>query len=141
MKFTFNLGNLEARQERNNWKEKHCDGNHFHYEPAREMKLENVQLGIEFEMDEVIQICKSSDLTFMELVKLIKELGPQAMDYLSRKEEAKAAVNSRIAELEKDLETARSCKNYIKEKYNKLVRETASKDTTFTKVEDDRELY
>ena len=134
MKFTFNLGNMEIRQERNNWKENERN----HYKPAREMKLENVQLGIEFEVEEMIQMCKSSDLTVIEGIKLIKELGPQFMDILIKKEERKDNLERENQTLRNELESARSCKNYIKERYNEL---KGKIESTSTKLADDRELY
>lgn len=138
MKFKFNLGNVTFNNERNNWSDKRGDVNHYHYDPARSFELKDLNLEIEIGMEEMLEMVKADKETIGTLISTARELVPQL---LAMKNEAKEKevvdLKNKIYGLEAELSAARSCNEYVKEKYNKIIKETEKKSVS----EDDRELY
>ena len=138
MKFTFNLGNIEIRQEKMDVVTWNGKNKHVHHTPERAFNLEGLNLEIEIGMEEMLEMVKADKETIGTLISTARELVPQL---LAMKNEAKEKevvdLKNKIYGLEAELSAARSCKEYVKEKYNKIIKETEKKSVS----EDDRELY
>lgn len=136
MKFTFNLGNVTFNNERNNWSDKRGDMNHYHYEPARSFELKDLNLEVEFGVEEMLQIVKSDEAIVGQLISVVKNLAPMLVQMKKEKAEKEVEnLRKQIVDLESQLASARNCKSYIKERYNDLVKESTSAKSS------DRELY
>lgn len=141
MKFNLNLGNLNIKQEPKDIVSYKGKEKHIHHIPGRSLDIGDFNIGLEFEMDEIIQLCKSSDITMLELMKLAKEAIPQIVEFKERAREKEIVdLKNKIYGLEAELSAARSCKEHIKGKYNELVKEVKGKPTKLADA-DDRELY
>ncbi len=140
MKFNLNLGNLHIKQEKMDVVTWNGKNKHVHHTPERAFNLEGFNLGLEFEMDEIVQLCKSSDMTMLELMKLAKEAIPQIVEFKEKaKEKEIADLKNKIYSLEAEIECKKVRIKHVEERSNKLVKE--NNELKEKAKLNDRELY
>lgn len=140
MKFKFNLGNVSFSNERNNWTEKNDNIKHYHYEPARNFEMKDMNLEVEFGVEELLQIVKSDEAIVGQLINTAKELAPMLVQMKKEKAEKEVTdLKHKIYDLEAELECKKVKIDHIEERANKLVKENNELKEKVKLA--DRELY
>lgn len=140
MKFKFNLGNVSFSNERNNWSEKRGDINHYHYEPAKNFEMKDMNLEVEFVVEELLQMVKSDEAIVGQLLSTVKELAPMLVQMKKERNEKEVAdLKHKIYDLEAELEYKKVKIEHVEERANKLVKE--NNELKEKAKLNDRELY